>query len=226
MRGAAMKGKRPAGRWTPTFERIPEEKRRRVLDAAKKAFAHYGYEGTNVNLVAREAGISVGSLYQYFRTKEDIFLALIEHSHGLLVGMIDGILAREPAFFPRVREILGAAVGSSRNDPELLNLSIACTTEELAPLAAKLPSTIESVAAGKYRQMVAEAKERKEIRADADEALTAFCLDNLVTMVLFSFGSAYYRRRLALFLGKPAATHPQAVIEGVLDFIRRSLALG
>jgi TetR/AcrR family transcriptional regulator len=219
-----VKRKQPAKRWTPTFERIPEQKRRRVMDAAKKAFAHHGYAGTNVNLVAREAGISVGSLYQYFRTKEDIFLALIEHSHGLLAGIIDGIFAREPAFFPRVREILSVAADSSRKDPELLNLYIACTTEELAPLAAKLSSNSESVAAEKYRQMVVEAKERKEIRADADPALASFCLDNLFMMVQFSFGSAYYRERLALFLGRPAPTHPEAVIEGVLDFIRRSLA--
>jgi AcrR family transcriptional regulator len=219
-----MKRKQPATRWTSTFERISEQKRRRVLDAAKKAFAHHGYAGTNVNLVAREAGISVGSLYQYFRTKEDIFLALIEHSHGLLAGIIDDIFATEPAFFPRVREILRRAVDSSRKTPDMLNLSIACTTEELAPLAAKLSSNFERVAAERYRRMVDDARERKEIRADADAALTSFCLDNLFMMVRFSFGSAYYRERLALFLGKPAAAHSEAVIEGVLDFIRRSLA--
>lgn len=213
-------------RWTDTFDRIPEEKRRRVMESAKKAFAHHGFAGTNVNIVAQEAGISVGSLYQYFRTKEDIFLALIEYSHTLLASIIDEIFAREPAFFPRVEEILKVAVASSQSDPELLNLYIACTTEELAPLAARLSSRIEDVAAGRYRRMVLEAKARKEIRADADEALTAFCLDNLFMAVQFSFGSAYYQERLALFLGRSIARKPAAVIAGVLEFIRRSLSPG
>jgi TetR/AcrR family transcriptional regulator len=210
-------------RWTATFDKIPEEKRKRVLDSAKRAFAHHGYAGTNVNLVAQEAGISVGSLYQYFRTKEDIFLALIEYSHGLLAGIIDGIFASDPGFLPRVRRILDAAVESSTSDPELLNLYIACTTEELAPLAAKLTGSIESITAGRYRQMVSEAKARGEIRADADEAATAFCLDNLFMAVQFSFGSAYYKERLALFVGKAALARPAIVKEGVLEFIRRSL---
>jgi TetR/AcrR family transcriptional regulator len=216
--------KEVAKRWTATFDKIPEEKRRRVLDSAKKAFAHYGYAGTNVNLVAREAGISVGSLYQYFRTKEDIFLALIEYSHGLLAGIIDGIFASDPGFFPRVQRLLDAAVEESLSDPELLNLYIACTTEELAPLAGKLSGSLESITASRYRQMVGEAKVRGEIRADADEAATAFCLDNLFMAVQFSFGSAYYKERLALYVGKAALARPAIVKEGVLSFIRRSLA--
>jgi AcrR family transcriptional regulator len=211
-------------RWTGTFERISEDKRQRVLESAKRAFARNGYAGTNVNLVAKDAGISVGSLYQYFRTKEDIFLALIEYSHGLLASIIDDIFAREPCFFERVEAILKVAVESSVSDPELLNLYIACTTEELAPLAAKLSGRIESIAAVKYREMVTEAKRRKEIRADADDAATAFCMDNLFMLVQFSFGSAYYRERLRLFLGEGAAADQKTVIACVADFIRRALA--
>jgi len=63
-------------------------------------------------------------------------LTLIEESHGTLTTVIDDILGRRPGFFERVEELLRAAVEWSRKDPDLLNLSVACTTEELAPLAA------------------------------------------------------------------------------------------
>lgn len=219
----AGRGTAKTRRWTETFERIPEDKRRRVLSAAKTAFARNGFAGTNVNLVAREAGISVGSLYQYFRTKEDIFLALIEGSHKYLSDTIDGIFAREEGFLARVEALLRMAVDTSMEDPALLNLYIACTTEELAPLAGKLSGRIESVAAGRYRKMLSEAKERGELRDDVEETTAAFCLDNLFMIVQFSFGSAYYRERLSLFLGKRAASDPQRVIRGTLDFIRGAL---
>jgi len=218
-----MAGAAAGKRWTPIFERIPEEKRLRVLVAAKRAFARHGYAGTNVNLVARDAGISVGSLYQYFRTKEDIFLALIEHSHSLLASIIDDIFRRESTFLGRVQAILTVAVESSVNDPELLNLYIACTTQELGPMAAKLSSRIESVAAHRYREMVGTAIRNGEIRADADPSSVSFCLDNLFLIVQFSFGSAYYRERLALFLGRRVAARPREVIESVMDFIRHAL---
>jgi TetR/AcrR family transcriptional regulator len=210
-------------RWTATFDRIPEEKRRRVLESAKRAFARRGYAGTNVNDMARDAGISVGSLYQYFRTKEDIFLALIERSHSLLASIIDDIFAREASFLGRVQAILKVAVDSSLKDPELLNLYIACTTEELGPMAAKLSSRIESVAAHRYREMVSEAIRNGEIRPEVDVASVSFCLDNLFLIVQFSFGSAYYRERLALFLGRRVAARPREVIDGVMDFIRHAL---
>ena len=175
-----------------------------------------------MNLVAREAGISVGSLYQYFKTKESLFLALIEESHGTLTAVIDDIFSRVPGFFQRVEALLRAAVEWSRKDPDLLNLYIACTTEELAPLAAKLSGRIESVAAERYSQMVAEAKRRGEIKADLSATAAAFCLDNLFLIVQFSFGSAYYRERLRLFLGEKA-DDAEAVIHGVMDFIQRAL---
>jgi TetR/AcrR family transcriptional regulator len=194
-----------------------------VLDCAKRAFARRGYSGANVNVVAREAGISVGSLYQYFQTKENLFLTLIEESHATLTSVIDDIFARVPGFFDRVEALLRAAVEWSQKDPDLLNLYIACTTEELAPLAAKLSGRIESVAARRYSQMVAEAKERGEIDADLSEPATAFCLDNLFLIVQFSFGSEYYRERLGLFLGENAAHEAEAVVQGVMGFIRRAL---
>jgi TetR/AcrR family transcriptional regulator len=221
-----MAGAATGKRWTATFDRIPEEKRRRVLESAKRAFARHGFAGTNVNLVASDAGISVGSLYQYFRTKEDIFLALIEHSHSLLAAIIDEIFTRETTFLGRVEAILTVAVDSSLNDPELLNLYIACTTEELGPMAAKLSSRIESVAAHRYREMVGAAIRSGEIRPDADPASVSFCLDNLFLIVQFSFGSAYYRERLALFLGRRVAARPREVIDGVMDFIRHALLPG
>ena len=216
---------RPTSRahWTSTFERISEGKRRRVLDSAKKAFARHGYAGANVNVVAKEAGISVGSLYQYFQTKENLFLTLIEESHGTLTTVIDDILARLPGFFDRVEALLRAAVDWSRKDPDLLNLYIACTTQELAPLAAKLSGRIESVAAERYRQMVAEAKSRGEIDPGVSDGVAAFCLDNLFLVVQFSFGSAYYRERLGLFLGSKTADDAEAVIRGVIGFIRQAL---
>ena len=217
---ATRRGNR--SRWTPTFERISEDKRRRVLECAKRAFARRGYSGANVNLIAKEAGISVGSLYQYFQTKENLFLTLIEESHGTLTSVIDEIFSTVPTFFDRVEALLRAAVEWSRKDPDLLNLYIACTTEELAPLAAKLSGRIESVAAEGYRRMVADARARGEIAPDSSDSVAAFCLDNLLMIVQFSFGSPYYRERLGLFLGPRAAGEEEAVISGVMSFIRQA----
>jgi len=211
-----------APRWTPVFERISDEKRKRVLESAKAAFARDGFAGTNVNRVAASAGISVGSLYKYFRTKEDLFLAIVEEYEFLLGGALESIFASEPTFFGRVEELLRAAVRSAQDDPELLRIYVACTTEELSGLADRLARRIETVSSKMYRRMIADAVASGEILPIVSPEMTAFCLDDLFVMVQFSYASTYYRDRLQVFIGD-AADDPALVVAAVLRFIRSAL---
>jgi len=218
-------------RWTPTFERLSEDKRARILAAAKRAFAAAGFTGANINKIAEAAGISVGSMYKYFRTKEDLFLALIEEYHGLIAGSIDEVLSREPSFAGRVEALLRTCVESALADPEAVRLYIACTTEELSRLASRLSGSIEAVSASRYRAMVAEAQEKGEVRPGLDRGWAAFFLDDILLMTQYSVGSAYYRARLRLFLGaegepEPASEPwtPDELVARLLGFILRALA--
>ncbi len=210
-------------RWTPVFERISDEKRKRVLESAKAAFARDGFSGTNVNRVAAAADISVGSLYKYFRTKEDLFLAIIEESHVLLETTLNAIFEAEPDFFGRIEAILRAAVTSAVQDPDLIRIYLACTTEELSTLAERLSGRIESVSANLYRRMVADAVDSGQIAADADPAYSAFCLDDIFLAVQFSYASTYYRNRLRHYVGDAAVDDPELLIAAVLRFIRRAM---
>ena len=63
---------------TETFLRLPEEKRRRFLDAAWAEFAGARFTDVSVNQIVRRAGIPRGSFYQYFSDKEDLFAYLLE----------------------------------------------------------------------------------------------------------------------------------------------------
>jgi len=54
------------------------DKREEVLDIASETFLSKGYDGTSINVMAREAGISKESIYRYFGSKEDLFLAVVE----------------------------------------------------------------------------------------------------------------------------------------------------
>ncbi|WP_369828062.1 TetR/AcrR family transcriptional regulator [Mycobacterium sp. 852002-51163_SCH5372311] len=78
-------GRRPAiaptdrfrPRKQPKQERA-EKTRRRILDAAAHVFAEHGYVAGTTNRIAEQAGISIGSLYQYFPNKDAILRALMD----------------------------------------------------------------------------------------------------------------------------------------------------
>ncbi len=61
----------------PRFKRRKEDRPEEITRAALDAFAEKGYAATRVEEVAKRAGVSKGLLYLYFRTKEDLFKAVI-----------------------------------------------------------------------------------------------------------------------------------------------------
>ncbi len=58
--------------------RIREERRRQILDAARRVFSQKGFDATNVSDVAAAAGVSQGTVYHYFDSKDDLFMAVFE----------------------------------------------------------------------------------------------------------------------------------------------------
>ncbi len=61
----------------PSFQRRKEDRPAEITDAAMNAFAEKGYAATKVEDVAKRAGVSKGLLYLYFKTKEDLFKAVV-----------------------------------------------------------------------------------------------------------------------------------------------------
>ena len=61
----------------PRFRRRKEDRPQEITEAALAAFAENGYAATKVDEVAKRAGVSKGLLYLYFKTKEDLFKAVI-----------------------------------------------------------------------------------------------------------------------------------------------------
>jgi TetR/AcrR family acrAB operon transcriptional repressor len=56
----------------------PEARRAQILDAAFRVFAERGYHAARMDDLVRESGLSKGSLYWHFESKEDVFLALFD----------------------------------------------------------------------------------------------------------------------------------------------------
>jgi AcrR family transcriptional regulator len=60
----------------PRFRKLPEEKRRRILDAAGLELADHGYSGASLNRILDHAGVSKGAAYYYFDNKDDLISAV------------------------------------------------------------------------------------------------------------------------------------------------------
>lgn len=86
-----------------TFFRLPEEKRRRLMDAAWDEFTSVRFSDASINKIIRSAGIPRGSFYQYFADKDDLFSYLVR--------------PMQQHFFDLARQEVLAAKGSMRVAP-------------------------------------------------------------------------------------------------------------
>ena len=59
-------------------KRSAEESKIKILGAARSIFAEHGYAEASMRAIARQAGISVGGLYLYFRNKEELYLTFMQ----------------------------------------------------------------------------------------------------------------------------------------------------
>ena len=69
------------------------QKKQAILAAAREIFFSQGYERTTIQLIARKAGISVGTLYLYYANKRDVYKALQNDALDILNGEMQQVMA-------------------------------------------------------------------------------------------------------------------------------------
>jgi AcrR family transcriptional regulator len=92
-----------------------------ILAATAQVLVRHGYEGANTNRIAEAAGVSVGSLYQYFPSKESLVTALIERHMEAMWRIIRESAARvaDAPLEVAVREVIGAIFAAHAVQPKL-----------------------------------------------------------------------------------------------------------
>ncbi len=71
------------------FERLPEEKKQLIVENGLKEFAEKNYQDANNDLIAKNCGISKGSLYHYFEHKKGFYLYLLKHCLMVTEGLAE-----------------------------------------------------------------------------------------------------------------------------------------
>ncbi len=88
-----------------------EQTRAAIIDAALRLFRETGYDATTMRAIAGEAGVSTGSAYYYFGSKEELIQEFYARNHAEHAAACRPVLAAETEFAPRVRGTLRALIG-------------------------------------------------------------------------------------------------------------------
>jgi AcrR family transcriptional regulator len=146
----------------------PDPKRGRILAAAAHLCERLGIEGVRMDAIAAEAGVSKGTLYRFFESREDLLLATLIASHQPETYIaqeapthrpghcLEGILEGQAAFLDVATERMPVNVqvwGLAAGDPERRSRLVGALRDDIYPEQTRLlvDALDADVAAGAYR---------------------------------------------------------------------------
>lgn len=105
----------------------PPDKRRRILDAAVSVFAQHGFYNAKVSQIAKEAGVADGTIYLYFKNKEDILIQVFIDAMDEILRRQEEALATITDPIDRLRTFIRvhfASVAESRAMAEVITVEL------------------------------------------------------------------------------------------------------
>ncbi|MFW9793927.1 MAG: TetR/AcrR family transcriptional regulator [Candidatus Thorarchaeota archaeon] len=90
-----MNKNKTASRKVMRLERERKQRRQTIIDMARKFFIEHGYDGTMVEKIASEVGYTKVTIYNYFQSKDDLFVAVVADVYEKLYQIMDTHLKRD-----------------------------------------------------------------------------------------------------------------------------------
>lgn len=167
-------------------ERKKQETRKAIVAAAVKLFAEKGFEQTNMDELAREAGVGKGTIYGYFATKSEIFLAYCEAEIDFAFAALD---RKRDEDAPLVEQLVAMMLGQITFVTRNREFGRIFVREMLFPGEnTRLSSReLDLRYLGKLGEVLGRAQERGELAAESDLILLIAQIHALYMMALSVF---------------------------------------
>ena len=188
-------------RYKDAFERATNERKERVLEVGIEEFSSNGYENANINVIAKKAGISIGLMYKYFSTKEDLFITCVQRGMNILDEAVDQIIKGDDKLLIKAEKLIRTTCAHSKKNANYIRLYNEITSDKGSEMVNTLVKEIEGNTSKKYVDAITQALAKGDVRQDLDPRLFAFFLDNLLTTLQFSYTCTYYKERFEMYTG-------------------------
>ncbi|WP_420238970.1 TetR/AcrR family transcriptional regulator [Telmatobacter bradus] len=101
---------------------VSEFRREEILNAARKVFARKGFVLGIMDEIAREAGIAKGTIYLYFRSKTEVYQALLAHDMKILQASTLQRIDAQPTLAGKMRAFILARIENAEQQKEIFRI--------------------------------------------------------------------------------------------------------
>jgi TetR/AcrR family fatty acid metabolism transcriptional regulator len=151
------------------------DKRERILRAAIKVFARKGFYATRVSEIAKAAGVADGTIYLYFKNKDDVLVSIFEDRITKLLQFLREEIGKVSTFDEKVRIVVELQLGlleGQRDLAEVVTVNLRQSSKLLKQFAAPLFSQYLDLIAG----VIAEGQREGTLRSDLSPRVVARAL--------------------------------------------------
>jgi TetR/AcrR family fatty acid metabolism transcriptional regulator len=166
-------------------KRAPD-KRERILKAAIEVFAKNGFYATRVSEIAKTAGVADGTIYLYFKNKDDVLITIFEEGIGRLLTILREVADSEEPFERRITRIIELQLGlleEQRDLAEVITVNLRQSSCLLKQYAAPQFMQYIDVMAG----VVREGQEEGAFRRDLNPRVVARSLFGAIDAILLTW---------------------------------------
>jgi len=204
------------------FERLPSEKKNRIIQASIDEFADHGFHQASINRLVNRLGIAKGSIFQYFGSKEKLFTFVFDHAIELAKTKLRNVRETTKAlpFFQRIRSIIWAGVEFVEEHPNIYRLYLKMIFHENFPLREELLKKVHILSADYLKSIVEDAISKGELRSDLDIDFVVFFLDSMLDRFLQAYTVAF------LDIGAGIYKATKRELEGKIDQFMSILEAG
>jgi AcrR family transcriptional regulator len=206
-----------------TFFNLPEEKQKRVLEAALEEFSEKGFNGASINLIVSKLGIAKGSIYQYFADKKSLFLYIFDYAVELIRKRLKQVKqeTREEPTFERIRRSLLAGVDFIEQHPFIYRGYLKMMFEREVPFRQELLQKIRLFSSEYLTSLLIEGRGKGEVRKDVNLETMVFLLDAVMDRFLQAYAVPYLNSDLHIHGAKRMEL--ERMIDGLVDTIRTGI---
>lgn len=205
------------------FQSLSSEKREKIFTAAAEEFAEHGYKKASVNSIVKTAGISKGSLFQYFSTKRNLFDGLVDLASDQVKIYLRKV--REDtqglSFFDRLDRLVRSGFEFIDRRPALSRIYFHLLQSGDSPFGLERIVDLRRRGEGFLFDLLVEAQNNGELRKDLDTEKLAFILNSLLENLLRSYYLDHLSAGHGLYQGDPRTLDEW--INTTVDFIRNGL---
>jgi AcrR family transcriptional regulator len=175
-----------------TFFNLDEKKRKKIFEVALKEFAIHDYNSASINNIVKNAGISKGSMYQYFANKKDLYFYLLDEAGTKKLDYIkNNTKDSQKDFFEMIKDMHLKGAKFDLTHPRYSKLIINAMNESLPKKLGNINVELKKRSDQFFEDYIIEAQKNNKLRNDIDSHFLSFLVSRL-SMSLIDYVTEQY----------------------------------